>query len=222
MNNEGFISTKETRKLLGVTTKTLINWSKTGKNNIIKSPSGIRLYSIKDIQNILGCNIDIKEKKKIVYYRVSSNKQKDDLERQKDFFRHEYPDHLLVEDIGSRKENVLKPFWNNQRKEISQKLWLPTETDCVDLVSNSYSGSLKSMALNSLFSIEKITNPMIKNSQTTFSPSFTSTLVDKWVEEDIRCRKIRIYPTTNQKKMFKNWIDTFIIVLYMHLNKVKK
>ena len=191
MNNEGFISTKETRKLLGVTTKTLINWSKTGKNNIIKSPSGIRLYSIKDIQNILGCNIDIKEKKKIVYCRVSSNKQKDDLERQKDFFRHEYPDHLLVEDIGSRKENVLKPFWNNQRKEISQKLWLPTETDCVDLVSNSYSGSLKSMALNSLFSIEKITNPMIKNSQTTFSPSFTSTLVDKWVE-DIRCRKIRI------------------------------
>jgi len=101
MNNEGFISTKETRKLLGVTTKTLINWSKTGKINIIKSPSGIRLNSIKDIQNILGCNIDIKEKKKIVYCRVSSNKQKDDLERQKDFFRHEYPDHLLVEDIGS-------------------------------------------------------------------------------------------------------------------------
>ena len=28
MNNEGFISTKETRKLLGVTTKTLINWLK--------------------------------------------------------------------------------------------------------------------------------------------------------------------------------------------------
>ena len=101
MNNEGFISTKETRKILGVTTKTLVNWSNKGKINTIKSPSGVRLYSIKDIQNILGCNSLPEKKKKIVYCRVSSFKQKDDLERQKDFFRNEYPDHLLVEDIGS-------------------------------------------------------------------------------------------------------------------------
>jgi putative resolvase len=101
MNNERFISTKETRKFLGVTTKTLVNWSNSGKINTIKSPSGIRLYSFEDIQNILGRVIDYKEKKKIAYCRVSSNKQKDDLERQKNFFRHEYPDHLLVEDIGS-------------------------------------------------------------------------------------------------------------------------
>jgi putative resolvase len=101
MNNERFVSTKETRKILGVTTKTLVNWSKTGKINTIKSPSGVRLYCFKDIQNILGCDIDIKEKKKIVYCRVSSIKQKDDLNRQTDFFRHEYPDHDVVEDIGS-------------------------------------------------------------------------------------------------------------------------
>jgi len=96
MENERFISTKETRKLLGVTHKTLVNWDKKGKINTIKSPSGIRMYSFKDVQNILGCDVDIKEKKKIAYCRVSSQKQKDDLERQKDFFRHHYPDYIVV------------------------------------------------------------------------------------------------------------------------------
>ena len=101
MENERFISTKETRKLLGVTTKTLVNWANSGKINTIKSPSGIRLYNLNDIQNVLGCDVNFKEKKKIAYCRVSSHKQKDDLERQKNFFRHEYPDFILVEDIGS-------------------------------------------------------------------------------------------------------------------------
>lgn len=101
MNNERFISTKETRKMLGVTTKTLVNWSNTGKINTIKSPSGTRLYSFKDIQNILGSNHPIEPKRKIAYCRVSSQKQKDDLERQRDFFRLEFPDFIVVEDIAS-------------------------------------------------------------------------------------------------------------------------
>lgn len=101
MTNDRFISTKETRKMLGVTTKTLNNWDKTGKINTIRSPSGIRLYSLKDIQNILGCTSPIEPRKKIAYCRVSSQKQKDDLERQKDFFKHDFPDHLVVEDIAS-------------------------------------------------------------------------------------------------------------------------
>ena len=42
-----------------------------------------------------------KKKRKIAYCRVSSKKQEDDLERQKDFFRTKYPDYELVTDIGS-------------------------------------------------------------------------------------------------------------------------
>lgn len=40
-------------------------------------------------------------KKKIVYARVSSAKQKDDLRRQVDFLRTEFPDHVVVTDVGS-------------------------------------------------------------------------------------------------------------------------
>ena len=101
MNYEQYIPTKKTRALLGVTTKTLVNWDKTGKIDTVRSASGVRLYSLKDIQNILDSNSTFTKKKKIAYCRVSSSKQKDDLERQTNFFRVNYPDYDLVTDIGS-------------------------------------------------------------------------------------------------------------------------
>ena len=54
--SDGFISTKETRKLIGVTTATLINWAKEGKIGFIIGPSGIRLYNKKDVFDIVGRN----------------------------------------------------------------------------------------------------------------------------------------------------------------------
>jgi len=41
------------------------------------------------------------QKKKICYARVSSKKQKDDLERQIQFFKSKYPGHEVVSDVGS-------------------------------------------------------------------------------------------------------------------------
>ena len=96
-----FISIKQTRKLLGVTSCTLRNWALSGKINNCFTPSGVRIYDYKDIERILGGNIDTKKKKKIAYCRVSSKKQMDDFERQKDFFKSELPDHELVTDIAS-------------------------------------------------------------------------------------------------------------------------
>jgi predicted site-specific integrase-resolvase len=100
-DNKIYISTKKARQLLGITTSTLINWDKAGKINTIRTPSGLRLYNSKDIQNIIGCDSNFQKKRKIAYCRVSSKKQINDLERQKDFFRSKYPDYELVEDVGS-------------------------------------------------------------------------------------------------------------------------
>jgi len=101
MINEEYIPTKKARKILGVTTYTLRNWDKTDKIDTIRSASGVRLYSVKDIQNILGSSSSFQKKRKIAYCRVSSKKQENDLERQKDLFRSKYPDYELVTDIGS-------------------------------------------------------------------------------------------------------------------------
>jgi predicted site-specific integrase-resolvase len=96
-----YVNTKEAKKLLRVTSTTLRRWDAENKIQTIRTPSGIRLYDKKCISKILGETEVIPERKKIAYCRVSSKKQIDDLERQKDFLKSIYPNHELVQDIGS-------------------------------------------------------------------------------------------------------------------------
>lgn len=96
-----YVNTKEARELLHVTAATLRKWDKDGKIKTIRTPSGVRRYDKECIFKILG-KVEIEpEKRRIAYCRVSSKKQADDLERQKNSFRSSHPDHELVEDIGS-------------------------------------------------------------------------------------------------------------------------
>lgn len=46
-------------------------------------------------------NVLHKERIKICYCRVSSNKQKEDLERQIKFMKEKFPTHTIIQDIGS-------------------------------------------------------------------------------------------------------------------------
>ena len=120
------------------------------------------------------------------------------------------------------KEKVLKPFWNNQCKEISQKLWLPIETDYVDSHLNFWNGSSQVMGSNSWFSMKIKNIPQTKSLQTTYFPSYTFIPVEKWEEEGIRTRKIRLYPTQKQKLIMKRWIGTRRFVYNRVLEKLKK
>lgn len=99
--NDEYLSIKETRKLLGVTTPTLRRWAETDKIRFIETPTGRKMYHKQDILNITGNNKTIQKSRKVAYCRVSSKKQEDDLIRQKEFFQREYPDYDVVEDIGS-------------------------------------------------------------------------------------------------------------------------
>lgn len=103
LNGENqYLSTKETRKILGVTTQTLINWDKSGKIRTSISPCGFRIYNKQDVLSIISGDKTPREKpKKYIYCRVSSRNQMDDLQRQIDSIQSEYPNHTLVKDIGS-------------------------------------------------------------------------------------------------------------------------
>jgi putative resolvase len=93
-------------KLIGKTEQTLRNWDKKG---ILKpayiAPSGFRYYSQEQLNHFLGIK-NIKPERKIIgYCRVSSNKQKDDLERQVQYVK-EYMiakgyQFEIITDIGS-------------------------------------------------------------------------------------------------------------------------
>lgn len=101
MPHEVYITSKKAREILQVTNKTLRRWDSANKIRTIRTPSNIRRYNLQDIHNIMDGRSNSNSKKKICYCRVSSKKQMDDLERQKDFFKTQFPNHELVTDIGS-------------------------------------------------------------------------------------------------------------------------
>mgnify|MGYP002138631223 CR=1 FL=1 len=77
---------------------TLRRWADAGKIDYRWSPGGTRLYKLPADGLPTGGE---QKKKKVVYARVSSSKQKDDLQRQGDFLLSKFPGHILVTDIGS-------------------------------------------------------------------------------------------------------------------------
>lgn len=95
----------EFSKLVGKTPQTLRNWDKKG---ILKphhtSSNGYRYYSEEQINKVLNIKIS-KQKIVIGYCRVSSSKQKDDLERQvqnvKSYLLAQGKPFEIISDIGS-------------------------------------------------------------------------------------------------------------------------
>ena len=102
-----FYSIGQFSKLIGKTTQTLRNWD---KEDVLKphhiANSGYRYYSQEQLNHFLGLKSEVQlNKKTIGYCRVSSHKQKDDLERQIDnvktyMFAKGYSFEIIT-DIGS-------------------------------------------------------------------------------------------------------------------------
>jgi predicted site-specific integrase-resolvase len=101
----GFVTTKEAKKTIGVTDYTLRKWADAKLFPSIRTPTGQRLYNISKYvesnKSGFGDDIETEEKKKIVYCRVSSVGQKDDLQRQVDYMQSKFPNHTCIKDIGS-------------------------------------------------------------------------------------------------------------------------
>jgi len=119
------------------------------------------------------------------------------------------------------KEKGFKPFWNQQCVESSKKWWSPTETDFADLRLNLSNGSSLVTEENSSFSTKKNQSPTPKNSQTISSVLSTSTHAEKWEDEGIVARKIRMKPTGAQKVILNGWLSTSRFVYNKSVNTIK-
>lgn len=72
----------EFAEMTGFSTHTLRNWDKNGKLKPAEIINGKRYYSEEQYHQLVGTSVIQKEKKIIGYARISSNQQKNDLERQ--------------------------------------------------------------------------------------------------------------------------------------------
>ena len=85
-----YVSSREAKKYFNVTEQTLRRWAASGNIQIKLTPGGHRRYLLPTQQS-----------SKIVYCRVSSSKQKQDLNRQVKFMQEKYPEHEIIQDVGS-------------------------------------------------------------------------------------------------------------------------
>lgn len=100
MTSSQFIPSRKAALKLGVHPNTLRNWEEKNLIETIKTPTGQRLYNT---DSYIGQFIKTENKlrKDIVYARVSSASQKEDLETQKQLLRLKFPNHDVISDIGS-------------------------------------------------------------------------------------------------------------------------
>ena len=122
---ERLYTMKEASKLLGVHIRTIQKWDKAGKIRCVRTVGGKRRVPESEIKRILGIH---EERKIIGYARVSSNTQKDDLERQieliKSYARERDWEIEILKDIGSGLKEDRRSFQKLLRmvmnKEISK------------------------------------------------------------------------------------------------------
>lgn len=129
--------------------------------------------------------------------------------------------------LTGREKDYL-PYWNHRSKEISKKLLLPIETDCLESHSTCLNRSLTCMEQKSWFSTIHQNPHLNKNSFKTSCLSYMYTLVNKWENADtlqnikqskqknVRAKaakstpngtvKIRILPTLKQQTVFIRWL----------------
>ena len=100
-----YYSIREFSKILGVSSQTLRNWDSKGKlHPHHTSSSGYRYYSEDQLNQVMNIKPNL-DKLVIGYCRVSSNKQKDDLEKQieniKIYLNAQGKPYEIISDIGS-------------------------------------------------------------------------------------------------------------------------
>ena len=106
------------------------------------------------------------------------------------------------------KERNFYPYWNELCQEMSQQLWSLIKIDSPDLDLTGSTGFVNDSTVKSWFSMRQFYLHQRKWLRI-FSPSSTVSLADCTDSEStkLRCKKIRIYPSPDLKKMWNQWIS---------------
>ena len=84
-----YVKPKEAAKYYGVSIQTLRRWARNEKVQFIRTDGNHRRYLIKNEEKT----------KKIIYARISSQKQKSNLQNQIKYLKKKYPKYELIEKI---------------------------------------------------------------------------------------------------------------------------
>lgn len=102
-----YLSPIQVQKLYGYHPKTLANWADEGKIEYIRTPGGQRRY----LASSLECRVQAKpQEKTVLYCRVSTQSQKEEIETQIIELSRRAPDSEVIREIGSGMNFKRKKF----------------------------------------------------------------------------------------------------------------
>ena len=96
-----YVTPREAANLLGVSTRTLARWSEDGKIPTFKTEAGQRRYDIARYLKQKSAPTEPTRSSTILYARVSTSSQRDDLQRQTEALTTSYPGCEVITEIGS-------------------------------------------------------------------------------------------------------------------------
>jgi predicted site-specific integrase-resolvase len=106
-----YVSAEKASEYYNVTTTTLRRWSEAGKIKYSRTSGKHRRYYVPDPEDPEN------PKLRFCYARVSSSKQKSDLQNQIKFLKNRYPDYEIISDIGSG-INFKRPGFNRILEQV--------------------------------------------------------------------------------------------------------
>jgi len=136
-----YVPHRKVKEILGISDSTVRRWANQGLLQYIWSPTHKRLYSSSGLLQMqlnkldntfklqtnstkITTNTIENSRKGAIYVRVSSSKQKDDLERQTNFLLDKYPDYQVFKDIGSginfKRKGLLSLLKHSRKGDISE------------------------------------------------------------------------------------------------------
>jgi predicted site-specific integrase-resolvase len=121
--NGRWVATREACDFYGVAGNTVRRWADNGSIISKRTPGGLRRFFISE-KGILKTELEHSNKSDYIYVRVSSNKQREDMDRQETFLRSIYPNHTVIKDIGSglnyKRKGLLKLLRLSNNREVRE------------------------------------------------------------------------------------------------------
>ncbi|NMG20352.1 IS607 family transposase [Brasilonema bromeliae] len=114
-----YLTPAEAQKRYGYHPKTLTRWADEGKIQYIKSPGGHRRYLIESIEKLVD---RVDQRPIILYARVSTTSQKDDLASQIEYLGKNYPNCKCINDFGSGLNFKRKKFISLMEQVSKQEI----------------------------------------------------------------------------------------------------
>jgi predicted site-specific integrase-resolvase len=136
-----YVPHRKVKEILGISDSTVRRWANQGLIPYIWSPNHQRMYSKNGLLQMqldqlnksfklqtnskkINSKTSETSRKGAIYVRVSSSKQKDDLERQTNFLLDQYPDYEVFKDIGSginfKRKGLLSLLKHSRKGHITE------------------------------------------------------------------------------------------------------